>query len=106
MKAPGLVKEELRRILLKTNQFRHEITKIRVSTFWMSGKATDSRRAAGGQHSPLTHFDQITAPQTRRHSKNAGFKRRQAPKRQIRAPNRQIQAPNRQIQAPDPKQIK
>ena len=30
MKAPGLVKEELRPILFKLDQFRHEITKIRV----------------------------------------------------------------------------
>ena len=29
------VKEELRRILCKMNQFRPEITKIRVSTFWI-----------------------------------------------------------------------
>ena len=50
MKGSGLVKEELRRILCKMNQFRPEITKIRASTFWMSGKSTDS---AGGQHSLL-----------------------------------------------------
>ena len=33
MKAPSLVKEELRRKTLKMNQFRPTITKIRVSTF-------------------------------------------------------------------------
>ena len=44
MKAPGLVKEELRLILCKLNQFRPEITKIRASMFWMSGKPTDSCR--------------------------------------------------------------
>ena len=36
--------EELRRILFKMNQYRTEIIKIRVSTFWMSGKITDFRR--------------------------------------------------------------
>ena len=44
MKPSGLVKEELRPILFKLRQFRAKITEIRVSTFWMSGKSTDSRR--------------------------------------------------------------
>ena len=44
MKAPGLVKEELRMISCKMCQFGPQITKIKVSTFWMSGKSTDSRR--------------------------------------------------------------
>ena len=44
------VKEELQRILFKLNQFRPKITKIRVSTFWMSRKLT---HCAGGQHSLL-----------------------------------------------------
>ena len=43
MKAPGLVKEELHLILMNMRQFRPESTKIRVSTFWRSGKSTDSR---------------------------------------------------------------
>ena len=43
-KGSGLVKEELRRILFKMGQFRPKITKIKVSTFWMSGKIPDSRR--------------------------------------------------------------
>ena len=34
MRPTCLVKEELRQILFKMNQFRPEITKIRVSTFW------------------------------------------------------------------------
>ena len=38
------VKEELRRILFKMSQYRPKIIKIRVSTFWMSGKIPDSRR--------------------------------------------------------------
>ena len=33
MKAPGLVKDELRRILCKMSQFRPKITEIRASTF-------------------------------------------------------------------------
>ena len=44
MKGSGLVKEELRRISCKMRQFRSKITKITVSTFWMSGKSTDSCR--------------------------------------------------------------
>ena len=44
MKPSGLVKEELRRSSSQMDQFRPEITKIRVSTFWRSGKSTDSRR--------------------------------------------------------------
>ena len=35
MKAPGLVKEELRPFLFKLSQFKHQTTKIRVSTFWI-----------------------------------------------------------------------
>ena len=38
------VKEGVRRILMKMNQFRPKITKIRVCPFRMSGKSTDSRR--------------------------------------------------------------
>ena len=44
MRPTDPVKEELRRILFKMSQYRPEIMKIRVSTFWMSGKLTDSRR--------------------------------------------------------------
>ena len=35
MKGSGLVKEELRPILFKLNQFGSKITKIKVSTFWI-----------------------------------------------------------------------
>ena len=41
MTDPGVVKEELRRILTKMNQLRHQIAKIRVCTFEMSRKITD-----------------------------------------------------------------
>ena len=44
MRPTDPVKEELRIILFKMNQYRPEIIKIRVSTFWMSRKSTDSRR--------------------------------------------------------------
>ena len=44
MRPTCLVKEELRRILMKMDQVRPKITKIKVFTFWMSGKLTDSRR--------------------------------------------------------------
>ena len=46
MKAPGLVKEEIRQILMKMSQFRPEIPKIRVCTFQMSGKITDSSKTS------------------------------------------------------------
>ena len=35
MRPTCLVKEELRRILCKMSQFRPQITKIKVSTFWI-----------------------------------------------------------------------
>ena len=46
MRPTCLVKEELRRILCKMNQFGPEITKIRVCTFQMSGKIPDSSRTS------------------------------------------------------------
>ena len=50
MRPTDPVKEELRRKTRKMNQFRPEITRIRVSTFWMSG---NRRIPTGGQHSLL-----------------------------------------------------
>ena len=44
MRPTDPAKEELRRILFKMSQYRPEIIKIRVSTFWMCGKIPDSRR--------------------------------------------------------------
>ena len=44
MRPTDPAKEELRGILSKMGQFRPKITKIKVCTFWMSGKNTDSRR--------------------------------------------------------------
>ena len=41
MKQSGLAKEDLRRILMKMNQFRSKITSIKVCTFQMSGKIPD-----------------------------------------------------------------
>ena len=46
MRPTDPVKEELRPILFKTNQFRPEITKIKVCTFQMSGKIPDSTNVA------------------------------------------------------------
>ena len=46
MKPSGLVKGELRLISSKMSQFRPKITKIRVCTFEMSGKITDSADVA------------------------------------------------------------
>ena len=46
MGPPGLVKEELRRILFKMDQIRSKITKNRVCTFQMSGKMTDSSKTS------------------------------------------------------------
>ena len=42
MRPTCLVKEELRPILFKMDQFKPEIAKIRVCTFQMSGKIPDS----------------------------------------------------------------
>ena len=50
MKAPGLVKEELRRILFKMSRFKPEIPKIRVCTFQMSGKIPDSSKTSPRAH--------------------------------------------------------
>ena len=46
MKGSGLVKEEIRLNLFKLSQFRPQITKIRVCTFEMSRKITDSANVA------------------------------------------------------------
>ena len=46
MRPTDLVKEELRMILCKMNQFRPKITKIRVCTFEMPGKITGSANVA------------------------------------------------------------
>ena len=46
MKGSGIVKEELRRIVCKMSQFRPKILKIRVCTFQMSGKITDSSKTS------------------------------------------------------------
>ena len=78
MKPSGLIKEELWRILMKMGQFRHKITKIRSSTFWMSGKSTDSRRRPTQSSRPVS-FKPITASQARINPKNVGFCRRRAP---------------------------
>ena len=75
MKGSGLAKEELWRILFKLTQFGPEITKIRVSTFWMSGKSTDSRRRPTQPASPVSfnHFrPELTLPDPNQ-SKKCGF---------------------------------
>ena len=43
MRPTDPVKVELQKFLSKMNKYRPEIIKIRVSTFWMSGKITDFR---------------------------------------------------------------
>ena len=44
MRPTDPVKEELRRILFKMNQFRPKIEENKVCTFWMSGRITDFHR--------------------------------------------------------------
>ena len=44
IRSTDLAKEELRRILFKMSQCSPKIKELRVCTFWMSGKITDSRR--------------------------------------------------------------
>ena len=63
MKPPDPVKEELRRMLMNMCQFRHEITRIKDSTFWMSRKLTDRRWRSTQRASPAS-FKSITASQT------------------------------------------
>ena len=75
MNGSGIVKEELRMVLMKMDQFKTKITKIKVSTVWMSRQPTDSRRRKPQPSRPVS-FKPIMA----RHSgeKNV-FWRRQAP---------------------------
>ena len=61
-------KEELRRTLSQMRQYRPEVIKIRVSTFWMSGKSTDSRRRPT-QPPRLVSLKPITAFQTLKNPK-------------------------------------
>ena len=55
-----LVKEELRSNLMKLSQFRPEITKIRVSTFWRSGNLMDSRRRPTQPSRPVSFYTFLT----------------------------------------------
>ena len=41
MRPADPVKEELRKILMKTTQFRFKVEELRVCTFWMLGRMTD-----------------------------------------------------------------
>ena len=72
MRPTRLAKEGLRGILLKMSQYRPEIIKIRVSTFWMSIKSTDSRRRPT-QPSRLVSFKPMKALQSRKNQKICGF---------------------------------
>ena len=70
MRPTDPAKEELRRILFKMSRYRPQIIKIRVSTFWMSGKNPDFRRRlpAGAKQFDFDPFliriHPITAPKT------------------------------------------
>ena len=44
IQTPGPVKAKLRQKLFKITQFESKIQKVRVCTFQMSGKITDSRQ--------------------------------------------------------------
>ena len=72
MRPTDPVKEELRRILFKMGQYSPKIIKIRVSTFWMSGKSTDFRRRPT-QPPRQVGFKPITAFQTLKNPKICGF---------------------------------
>ena len=56
MRPTDPAKDELWRILLKMSQFRLKITKIRVSTFWMSRKIPDFRRRLPASRSKVGGF--------------------------------------------------
>ena len=79
MKGSGLVKEELRLILFKMSQFRHETPKIRVYTFQMSGKIPDSANIASETviltppHASAAPFSQYLAALAAKYSKKFGF---------------------------------
>ena len=66
------VEEELRRIVFKMSQYGPKIIKIRVSTFWISGKSTDSRRTPT-LPSRLVSFKPIMASETIKNQKVCGF---------------------------------
>ena len=68
MRPSDPVKEELRRILFETSQYRTDSIKIRVSTFWMSGKSTDSHRRPTQPPRPVS-FKPITAFPTLKNKK-------------------------------------
>ena len=71
-KGSGLLKEELRRISCKMSQFKSKITKIRVCTFELSGKITDSANTAS-ETVILTHLrPELTLPSPHE-SKKFGF---------------------------------
>ena len=72
MRPTDPVKEELRENLMKMVQFRDEITKIRVSTVWMSGNLTDSRRMPVPAFS-LVSFKQYLAALAAKYSNKCGF---------------------------------
>ena len=70
MKGTGLVKEELRPILFKLNQFRPKITKIKVCTFKMSGEITDSANVAS-ETVNVTHIHpELTLPDPNKSKKS------------------------------------
>ena len=58
--------------IVKMGQFRLKIIKIKVSTFWMSGKSTDSRRRPMPAFSPVG-FKQYLAALAAKYSKKCGF---------------------------------
>ena len=72
MRPTDPAKEELRRILSKISQYRPKIIKIRVSTFWRSGKSTESRRRPT-QPPRQVGFKPIMAFQTSKNPKICGF---------------------------------
>ena len=75
MRPTDPVKEELRQKLSKIDQFGSKIKKIRVCTFQMSGKITDSTNVASEAVVPTPFLQYLAAPAAK-YSKNAGLKRR------------------------------
>ena len=59
MRLTLFVKEELWLILFKLSQFGSNISKLEVSTFWMCGKSTNSRRR------PMPAFSLVSFKQSR-----------------------------------------
>ena len=79
MRPTDIVKEQLQRKTQKMHQFRSQITKIRVCTFEMSRKITDSANVSSEPviltppHASAAPFSQYLAALAAKYSEKCGF---------------------------------